>query len=406
MTKSKSKLIIVPYHKLSTSNLNIDCIYEGGSDGRTTDDPISRLLSGVGNQGGFRASGRGNEKKFVVLYTSGEDNDWPDRLNLNTGQFVYYGDNKTPGQRLHNTGPGGNRILRRVFNLLHAPNPLRLDIPPFFIFKKYPTSNSTRSVQFVGLAVPGYAALPAEEDLVAVWRTTRGLRFQNYRAVFTVLNASPICRTWLEDLRNGQPMSDNAPDEWRTWVERGRYLPLMSRPTTNIRSVDDQIPRTEVAIDILEAIYEHFRVTPISFEKFAARLFQMHDNRMNIDEITRGAVDGGRDAVGHCHLGLDDDPVQVEFSLEAKCNRPPIREYRGYSVGVAGVSRLISRIRNRQFGVLVTTSVIARQAYKEVRDDRHPIIFICGKDITDILISNGYGSRDLVVNLLNNDFPV
>lgn len=401
-----SRLTIVPFHELPTTNLNLDCIYEGGSDGRATDDPISRLLPGVGNQGGFRASGRGEDKKFVVLYTSGEDIDWPDHLDLNTGQFVYYGDNKTPGQELHDTVPGGNRILRHVFELLHAPNQHRINIPPFFIFKKYPTPNSTRSVQFLGLAVPGYAGLPAAEDLVAVWRTTGGLRFQNYRSVFTVINSSTIYRAWLEDIRNDQPMSDNAPDAWRIWVARGRYLPLMSEPTTVIRSVAEQTPRTESAIDILESIYEHFQNTPIAFEKFAARLFEMHDNRMKIDQITRGVVDGGRDALGHCRLGVEDDPILIEFALEAKCKRPGIRGRNLESVRVNHVSRLISRIRHRQFGVLVTTSVIARQAYQEVREDRHPIIFICGKDITDILISKGYGTRDDVVNLLNNDFPV
>jgi hypothetical protein len=78
----------------------------------------------------------------------------------------------------------------------------------------------------------------------------------------------------------------------------------------------------------------------------------------------------------------------------------------GNSVGVKEVSRLISRIRHRQFGVLVTTSFIARQAYAEVREDRHPIIFFSGRDIADILTANGYGTRELVENLLKNEFPV
>ena len=60
-------------------------------------------MPGSGNQGAFRAAGNGEDKKFVVLYTSGEDPDWPDHLDLNTGQFVYFGDNKTPGHELHDT---------------------------------------------------------------------------------------------------------------------------------------------------------------------------------------------------------------------------------------------------------------------------------------------------------------
>ena len=91
--------------------------------------------------------------------------------------------------------------------------------------------------------------------------------------------------------------------------------------------------------------------------------------------------------------------------LEAKCYRPPSNGRRANSVGVKDVSRLISRIRHRQFGVLVTTSVVARQAYEEVREDRHPIIFICGKDIADILTVRGLNTPTLVKEMLKNEFP-
>ena len=111
---------IIPNELLSSSDLIIDAVYEGGASGNAADDPISKLLQGVGNQGGFRAAGRGQDRTLVVLYTSGADQDWPDTLDLNTGQFVYFGDNKTPGHELHDTGRGGNKILRRTFELLHA----------------------------------------------------------------------------------------------------------------------------------------------------------------------------------------------------------------------------------------------------------------------------------------------
>ena len=60
----------------------------------------------------------------------------------------------------------------------------------------------------------------------------------------------------------------------------------------------------------------------------------------------------------------------------------------------------------RQFGVLVTTSAIARQGYEEVREDRHPIIFIAGKDITEILIQNGHNSPKSVQEWLAAEFPI
>lgn len=78
----------------------------------------------------------------------------------------------------------------------------------------------------------------------------------------------------------------------------------------------------------------------------------------------------------------------------------------GNSAKVKEVSRLISRIRHRRFGVMVTISIVARQAYEEVREDRHPIIFISGKDIVDILTSNGYGTRQAVRDLFTREFPL
>jgi hypothetical protein len=397
---------IIPHEALPQFDLIVDAVYEGGHSGNTGDDPISKVLKGAGNQGGFRAAGIGQDKKFVVLYTSGEDRDWPDILDLNTGQFVYYGDNKTPGHELHDTGPGGNRILRRVFDLLHNSHPSRALIPPFFIFKKYPTPGSARSVQFKGLAVPGFTGLPSTSDLVAVWKTSKGQRFQNYRAAFTVLDIPVVSRIWLDDISKGGSATAAAPDAWGEWVRTGRYRALASESTTIIRSVEAQSPDSPSKVAILETVFDHFKEAPLAFEAFAARIFQMHDPRVIIDEITRGSVDGGRDAIGRYLLGLNDDPVYAEFSLEAKCYRPGINGETPNTVGVREVSRLISRIKHRQFGVLVTTSVVARQAYEEVREDRHPIIFLSGKDIADILVSSGFNTPGLVLELLKNEFSV
>ena len=180
---------------------------------------------------------------------------------------------------------------------------------------------------------------------------------------------------------------------------------MAAESTAVIRRQEAQLPNTETKAAILEAVWQHFKDAPRNFERFAARLFTMHDPRVVVDEVTRYVGDGGRDAVGRYLLGLSDDPVYVEFSLEAKCYRPPSNGRGAISVGVKDVSRLISRIRHRQFGVLVTTSVVARQAYEEVREDRHPIIFICGKDIADILTIRGLNTPTLVKEMLANEFP-
>ena len=397
---------VISFPELATADLIVDAVYESSTDGQLAGEPIAKLLPGSGNMGGFRVSGRGENKNWVILFTTGEDRDWPDTLDSNTGKFVYYGDNKTPGHELHDTRAGGNKVLRYAFARLHAEQEPRVGIAPFLIFKKLPTASGARSVQFKGVAVPGFPSLSSTEDLVAVWKASNGQRFQNYRSVFTILDIPVVSRSWINELTSGASTSANAPKAWRDWVAKGKYAALTAQSTTIIRNAEQQTPDTPLKTEILARVWQHFKDVPIAFEGFAARIYQMIDQRVIIDEITRGVIDGGRDAVGRYLLGLRDDPVYAEFSLEAKCYRPPVNGETPNTVGVKEVSRLISRIRHRQFGVLVTTSVIARQAYEEVREDRHPIIFISGRDIAEILIEHGYNTVDRVSGLLADEFKV
>jgi hypothetical protein len=397
---------VVPFADLPTADLIVDAVYEGAPGGQLSGEALSALLPGVGNLGGFRAAGTGDTKKFVVLYSSGADPDWPDYLDTAAGTFQYYGDNKKPGHELHQTSPGGNRLLRSVFARLHHEPPQRTAIPPFFVFDGYPTERSSRSFRFRGLAVPGAPGLAATEDLVAIWKTLKGERFQNYRSVFSILDASEVSRRWIESLDRGIRDSRHAPEAWKEWVATGGYRLLTSENTRTIRSKEQQIPDTKDKREILEAIWDHFGDTPREFERFAAQAFAFQEPKAVIDQVTRYSRDGGRDAIGRYRLGIEDDPVHVEFALEAKCYRPATQGQQPNPVGVRDVSRLISRLRHRQFGVLVTTSVIGQQAYEEVREDGHPIVFICGKDIADILTAKGLNTAAAVKRLLEADYPL
>lgn len=396
---------IISFENLQRANLILDAVYEGGRRGNAGDDPISKLIPGVGNMGGFRYAGRGERKKIVVLYTSGEDRDWPDTFDLRTGRFHYYGDNRTSGHELHDTKRGGNRFLRTIFERLHSNGEDWKTVPPILVFEKYPTEASRRSVRFRGLLVPSAEGLSSTEDLVAIWRIKNGSRFQNYRATFTVLDCSVIERSWLESLLTGEENETLAPPAWKEWIGSKKYVPLKAEPTISIRSVEEQLPSEPNDKEILNAIYEHFRENPRAFEYFAADLYAMSDTRVIVDEVTRASIDGGRDAIGRYKLGLDDDPVYVEFTLEAKCYRPATYDDHPSTVGVKEVARLISRLLHRQYGVMVTTSVVARQAYEEVRNDGHPVVFIAGKDIVDILVRNGCSNREQVEDLLKRKYP-
>ena len=59
------------------------------------------------------------------------------------------------------------------------------------------------------------------------------------------------------------------------------------------------------------------------------------------------------------------------------------------------MSRLISRIRYRQFGIMVTTSYADTQAYNEVVEDGHPIFIVTATDIASILRLNAINSSNI-----------
>jgi hypothetical protein len=117
--------------------------------------------------------------------------------------------------------------------------------------------------------------------------------------------------------------------------------------------------------------------------------------------VTRPSRDGGRDAIGEFRIGPDEDPVRLQFALEAKCYDPD-----GGGVGVKLVSRLIARIKHREFGVFVTTAFIAAQAYQEVREDQHPIVFITGRDLVAVLRRMGLSDEKSLAAYLSTQHPL
>lgn len=80
-----------------------------------TGDPVGRLLQ-VGMLGGFRYRGQREAPLLVALITSDAEPDWRDSLDLTTGTFTYYGDNRRPGRDLHDSPHSGNVALRRTFD--------------------------------------------------------------------------------------------------------------------------------------------------------------------------------------------------------------------------------------------------------------------------------------------------
>ncbi|MCI8617268.1 MAG: restriction endonuclease [Clostridia bacterium] len=373
----------VKFKDIEKAKLIIDETYCGGTAPNMSSEVLNKLML-CSNSGGFRqVKNKDGKYAYCVLYTTGEDIDWKDYLDVELGRFIYYGDNKKEGHNIHNTSRKGNEILKECFEKLE--NNDRTNIIPFFIFQKV----KGRDVRFLGLAIPGDDRLTKEEQLVSVWSQKDGKRYQNYKAVFSILDVSTIDRKWLEDLKNNIKDSQYAPDNWKKWIEEGKCKHLVTNKVVQYRKKEQQIPNKKEELDMIKEIYNYFD-DAYKFEKCAAHIAQLMDKNIVSYDMTRTRRDGGRDAIGKYRIGIDKSNIQVEFAIEAK------RYEINNSVGVKETSRLISRLKHREFGILVTTSYVDMQTYKEIVEDGHPIIIISAIDIVDILKKSGIkNSRDV-----------
>lgn len=376
------------FDQLTTAPLVVDAIYEGGNVGNLKSEVISKVLSvendkgeslRVHTTGGFRYRGNLPNPLVVALTSNSSEPAWPDSINPFSGQLTYFGDNRSPGE-LHETHLGGNQILADSFARFGDGKKARQSLPVFFYFTKW----SGFSQQFRGLVVPGGVGVTSDDQLSAIWRTKNGARFQNYRAIFTVLNIPEISRQWISDLMLGKDKIVNAPENYKWWVATGKYEPLVSENVVQIRTKQEQLPQDAAGLKLVEHIHLRFKDKPYDFEPVALALWRLLSKLPMDAEVTRKAVDGGRDAFGVVRVGPTSDPLKLDFALEAKCYGI------NNSVGVKETSRLISRLRRHHFGVLVTTSFIGKQAYEEIREDRHPVVLMTGADISKVLQANGY----------------
>ena len=396
MEDSKNYCVNV-YKKISKDErknwkLYIDAIYKADPNEKTMKAEVISKLLGVKNQGGFRFLGKMSCPKLVVLFTSGKDIYWKDNLDIDTGTLLYYGDNKTPGTELHNTILGGNKILRHIFKLAYSEDiKQRENIPPIFVFK----NANGRDVKFMGLAVPGKIGMPKKEWLTAVWGCNiNDDRFQNYKSYFTILNTSTgsefeneegINLAWLNDIEKGNALqSKYCPTEWKNYILNKKFLTLEAKREKNVKSKENQLPSDEKQLKMLVELQKFFigKDRGYSFEKFAADILKQMNINISDIEVTRPYKDGGFDAKGNYTIFREaESSVSINFYMQAKCYSI------NNSIGVKDTSRLISRTKNNQFGILFTTSYIANQAYTEILKDGQSIVIITGKNIIDFLFN-------------------
>ena len=386
----------VPFNKLQSADLVVDTVYEGGNISGKASEVLCKLMPGCSNSGGFRKVMRKDGSglpAYVVLYTSMAELAWPDFLDEETGIFRYYGDNRTPGKTLLDTPRKGNQLLEFVFGCLNSRDGSINDVPPFFIFKK---TGRGWDVQFLGLAAPGNPKLSPDKDLVAFWRTIDETRFQNYEAYFTVLETSlPIDRRWLNALIYDHANSlQYAPSVWRQFISKGRngIVPLISKKLPKVPDKYTQLQSDNDGMATLDIIRDHYKNNAYGFERCAQDIVEKMDEHFQDFNLTRPWRDGGRDALGYYAIGSGSKanyPLKIDCVIEAKCYS------KNNAVGVKEMSRLISRIRYRQFGIMVTTSYVHKQAYEEVIEDGHPILIVSASDIARILRQNSIMSCDV-----------
>ena len=375
-------------------HLFIDAIYKANPHSKNLGGEVLSKLLQVGNQGGFRFKGSAARPLFIALFTSGEDVYWRDDFNSALGIFLYYGDQKTPGKDLTNTKFKGNLILQEIFEWACSDDlAKRKQIPPIFVFKKV----HGRDLQFLGLAVPGIAGKPQKDWLTAVWgATSDGNRFLNYKSYFTILDTKKGCKAeinqsginlgWLTDIENNDACGSRyAPTAWLNYIENRKYHSLTAIRETSVKTKEEQLPpeSNQVQCQMLKALQDYFiqKDRGYSFESFASDIVQQIDENVIRLDVTQPFKDGGIDAIGKYQVfNAGIQSVIVDFYLQAKCYAPFTN-----AVGVKDTSRLISRIKNRQFGVMVTTSYVNNQAYKEIVEDGHPIVLVTGKTIIDVL---------------------
>lgn len=384
----------IPYSNLSKANLIIDAVYESDRSNNTyKGDPLVKLIPGVSNQSGFRRKpNKDGQLIGLVLFSTGANIDWPDELDPYTGTYTYFGDNRQPGRELHNTDKKGNLELSKLFALAHGSAEERAKCPLILIFH---SGEKGRDVVFKGLAVPGTSYLSRGDDLIAIWRVAKNERFQNYKAFFTILDTGEISGDWVREVFANRALDLNdtrVPKAFLEWVKSRKYIALVAERDKQGRSIKEQLPEEGIQTELVQCIIKYCEDDPFRFEPIAAAIWKLSCLQPMEYEMTRRFRDGGRDAIGHLTLGPLNDPINITFALEAKCYAFSNR------VGVKETSRLISRIKQREFGVIVTTSGVDSQAYKEIRQDGHPIVIISGKDIAQTLIKCGINDQEKCKN--------
>ena len=285
----------IKFKDLKNADLYLDAVYEGGNTKNAASEPLVGLLS-VSVSGGFRYA---KNKRLCCLFTTQDIPEWPDEFDIENGLFYYWGDNRKPGQERDR--PVGNKSLKEWFHLASKGKEERKKISPIFVFSREKGWNR----RFQGLLVPGCNKMSEDQNLISVWKQKNGLRFENYKAIFSILDVKKIPREWIQDILDGNPFSQNTPKAWMDWINNGTIKNLkVSGDIAKIKK-EDQLPISKEDKKIHELIIKFFRGKDdySEFEYFAAKIFELSEITAQHGAVTRYTKDYGRDAYGTLTIG-------------------------------------------------------------------------------------------------------
>jgi hypothetical protein len=380
--------------------LYIDRIYKDSEKGTPYQKDVVSKIFYVRNQGGFRFPAPTGDKtrpiySYCVLASTGREVYWKDEADERFGVYVYYGDQNRPGFDILDTALRGNKLLSDVFGYAASNSEQdRKLVPPIFAFQKV---GSTSDVVFKGLLVPGVDGMPTEDWLVAFYTKLHrsNISFLNFKAFFTILDTSDgsekepnncgISFAWLTDIENGHAYdSEYAPKAWKKYIDGGARKAI--KPFVSVEpypAKELQLPATEEGQKMLSYIHDYFIGIDngYSFEPFATKIVRMMFPAITEIETTRSYDDGGVDSVGRYQVfKSSENTIKLDFYVQSKCYAM------NHGVDTKDTSRLISRIKGRDFGLMFVTSYVCKQAYDEIIHDKHPVGFITGGDIINFLV--------------------
>lgn len=317
------------------------------------------------------------------------DTPWRDIVLQDSGQVIYFGDNKSERFRANETR--GNKRVLEVLPLYFSQNSVEKNLaPPIIVTKTVKIGEKTGFRKFIGLGIISDAP-----ELVYQYEKNGDRVFANYRfkvTLFSLGEEGELNWAWIDDRKDSSiPTEDcnaKAPAAWKKWINHGAEVlgsvQLKIRPYRIIPIVEQKkMPGKNRAIvhELLDIHYPDSTKDGVRFEAMAAFITELFFENQNYFTgwITQGVGDRGVDFVGRLDIGQDElAKTSVIVLGQSKRYKNPISGER--------LTRVASRMTRGYIGVVITLDTFTPAAQKEINDDKLPIILINGKKVAELLL--------------------